>query len=742
MRRGKARFCTAVVLAAVLVLSMMPAAFAAGEGDGTDALTIEIKEVGGQTIVTGLELDGETGVAPSVGELELALAAHAAKIEVKTSDGGETSSDDTCATGMQIVLDDKEPAALSVLGDVLGTGKMSLTQMTRMASAFEGKNPLEGAYLAAGDFTGSGSIGLTDLVRESQLYLSVQQGEKPGPSETPVVGGWNIPDSPVLTDDLKTAFENADGLPDDAQFTPIACVGQQVVAGTNYRILCTEKSDDPEAEAYYDLVTLYVKLDGSSEITNMLYSDGTQPPFANTAGGWAEPQTPVVTEEAAAAVKAADDSYTPVALLGTQVVAGMNYLVCSEKDGEYAVQTVYAKLDQTAEITETFPFTQGSEPGPSPSPSGEPSEEPSPSASASPSTSPSGEPDAGDWKIPSSPVLDAKLTEAFEKAEGLTETSKYTPVACVGQKDGEDTYFILCTEVMEGEEDEWYDLAELNIKEDGTSEVTRFFLSDGTQPNFSEGGWTKPETPEIPDEVREVLQTVEGAYYPIALLGTSAEDGTTYCICSVSGEEFAIQNVKVNKDGTSEVLETLPFTFSEDEPEPGPSASTSAGPWEKPASPVITDEVKKAFDTAIEKETSVTYDAVGLLAQQSADGMNYRILCTSKRNSSDAPATYAILTINVEADGSAEIIRTMTSRDPALVYGTGDGEWTKPETPDVPKAVADIVTSTNQEFVPLVYLGSQEAEEGLNYCVCCDTPQGFNVVTVYHGYGSGGDEQE
>lgn len=80
------------------------------------------------------------------------------------------------------------------------------------------------------------------------------------------------------------------------------------------------------------------------------------------AGGWTASETPEVTEDARAAFdKAMEDfvgvGYEPVALLGTQVVAGLNYcLLCKavtvtlEPRTFYALVYIYAALDGSAQV--------------------------------------------------------------------------------------------------------------------------------------------------------------------------------------------------------------------------------------------------------------------------------------------------------------------------------------------------------------------------------------------------------
>ena len=89
---------------------------------------------------------------------------------------------------------------------------------------------------------------------------------------------------------------------------------------------------------------------------------------STTAGETTEPESPEVTADAKAALEKALEaldgaSYEPVALLGTQVVSGTNYLMlckihmitanASPDDFHYSFVTVYQDLEGDASIIET-----------------------------------------------------------------------------------------------------------------------------------------------------------------------------------------------------------------------------------------------------------------------------------------------------------------------------------------------------------------------------------------------------
>lgn len=187
-----------------------------------------------------------------------------------------------------------------------------------------------------------------------------------------VDGGWADADSVVVSDKLKALFDKVNKTLTGAQLTPVACLESQVVAGTNYLVLCKETATVPNASPVYALVTLYEDLDGNAEVTDLQESGVTAPepydPENPVSGGWGEPESPEVTDEAKTALAKACETltgaeYEAKALLATQIVAGTNYqLLCKaaptvpDAASYYAIITVYADLEGGAEITQTAGF--------------------------------------------------------------------------------------------------------------------------------------------------------------------------------------------------------------------------------------------------------------------------------------------------------------------------------------------------------------------------------------------------
>jgi len=188
-------------------------------------------------------------------------------------------------------------------------------------------------------------------------------------SDEIITGGWSNTESMEITDEIKTLIEKATAEMTGAEYTPIAYIGSQVVAGTKHRILCTITPVVPDAKATYAIVTIYEDLEGNAEIIEILNSDAElEVVTEGLMGGWNKPETYDVTDKAKAALENAVEKlvgaeYEPVALLATQVVSGTNYSILCEitavtpsAEPHYSVVHVYENLEGSAEITDTFDF--------------------------------------------------------------------------------------------------------------------------------------------------------------------------------------------------------------------------------------------------------------------------------------------------------------------------------------------------------------------------------------------------
>lgn len=172
------------------------------------------------------------------------------------------------------------------------------------------------------------------------------ESEETEPVPDPVsnlAGGWQLPDSMAyneLPDNAQAAFDKALEGYSGMNFLPLALLGTQVVAGTNYSILCKAAVVSPNPAASLKVVTIYADLDGNASITDVAdfeitdYVENEDAPSPETlAGGWAvnsELSRIALADDQEKAFNTAAEgllgvSYEPVLYLASQVVAGVNH---------------------------------------------------------------------------------------------------------------------------------------------------------------------------------------------------------------------------------------------------------------------------------------------------------------------------------------------------------------------------------------------------------------------------------
>ena len=190
-----------------------------------------------------------------------------------------------------------------------------------------------------------------------------------------VAGGWELYDNEAsaLPEEVQTAFDKSVETLIGDELKPVAYVASQAVAGTNYMILCQATTTTETPSTSYQMVIVNADLEGNAEVTEInefdltAYTEGDNSELSaeQIAGGWevAEDQSSsVIPQEAKDAFdKAAKNldgnELQPLALLGTQVVAGTNYaflchstLQTEETIRGIQVVTIYEDLDGNAEI--------------------------------------------------------------------------------------------------------------------------------------------------------------------------------------------------------------------------------------------------------------------------------------------------------------------------------------------------------------------------------------------------------
>ena len=84
----------------------------------------------------------------------------------------------------------------------------------------------------------------------------------------PVAGGWTAMegDPTQIPEEVLTAFTKATEELTGCDYMPVALLATQLVAGTNYCLLCQTRLVTPEAPVGYALVYLCAALDGSASL--------------------------------------------------------------------------------------------------------------------------------------------------------------------------------------------------------------------------------------------------------------------------------------------------------------------------------------------------------------------------------------------------------------------------------------------------------------------------------------------
>ncbi|MBR4915027.1 MAG: hypothetical protein IKZ42_07105 [Clostridiales bacterium] len=182
-------------------------------------------------------------------------------------------------------------------------------------------------------------------------------------------GSWSISKDTKVTDDLNLLCKKAMHRLVGADFTPVAYLGSQVVAGTNHCFLCKERIVYPGAAPQYSLVYIHENFNNESEIKNIdnIVLPGMSdslPDGTKKLGGWKYTEEAEITPELASVIEKAAQSklgakYEPIANIGLQIVSGTNHaVICKvtpvspDASSKYAMVYVYESLDGKCEITE------------------------------------------------------------------------------------------------------------------------------------------------------------------------------------------------------------------------------------------------------------------------------------------------------------------------------------------------------------------------------------------------------
>ena len=87
---------------------------------------------------------------------------------------------------------------------------------------------------------------------------------------TPLAGGWAVNEgASALTADEQAAYDKAVEGTEYAGYKAVAVMGTQVVAGTNYAVLCYDGGDAETNGGSWYIGVVYADLEGNAQITSM-----------------------------------------------------------------------------------------------------------------------------------------------------------------------------------------------------------------------------------------------------------------------------------------------------------------------------------------------------------------------------------------------------------------------------------------------------------------------------------------
>ena len=110
---------------------------------------------------------------------------------------------------------------------------------------------------------------MTKMIALFMIVLLVLSLIPTAVAEEQIVGGWTPADDPTVTQERSDLFYNALGKLVGVEYTPVAYLGSQVVAGTNHCFLVQKRVVIPDAIPSYILVFIYEDLQHNAEIMNM-----------------------------------------------------------------------------------------------------------------------------------------------------------------------------------------------------------------------------------------------------------------------------------------------------------------------------------------------------------------------------------------------------------------------------------------------------------------------------------------
>ena len=224
-------------------------------------------------------------------------------------------------------------------------------------------------------FKDSGEMATGTVEIEGSIFEFGEDGAYM-PEEGPIDGGWSKPLAEMVDEEKQAIFDKATEEWTGSKLEAMAYLGYQIVAGKNHAFLCKETLVLEKEVQHYAIVIIYEDLQGQASIKDILCCDEIEITEEGLAGGYTAPvsillsSNDIVIDEAqkafyAAMVEFVGANYDPLAVLGTQVVAGTNYRIfCfgkgtdAESQAFFAIVTVYKDLGGNCTVQDVSSFAK------------------------------------------------------------------------------------------------------------------------------------------------------------------------------------------------------------------------------------------------------------------------------------------------------------------------------------------------------------------------------------------------
>jgi hypothetical protein len=191
-------------------------------------------------------------------------------------------------------------------------------------------------------------------------------------SSTELLGGWVKAESPEITDEFMKIFSKATETLTGVEYTPVAYIASQIVAGRNHCVLCKAKATVPDAEEVYVILYIYEDLQGNATITEV-YENSESADSVFFDGSWVETESPVLPDGLAESLhKTYHDAamtgagWHLIALIATKEDSGIEYLILCQEEWVtvnpiwyYCLLTYHVDADGNGDIKRSILFDRG-----------------------------------------------------------------------------------------------------------------------------------------------------------------------------------------------------------------------------------------------------------------------------------------------------------------------------------------------------------------------------------------------